>query len=69
METTATSSFSENFKENHARLYDTALRIGNFMYGSTERTWMTLAVTFGMLVGGISMMQAAANGGMCAVGG
>ncbi len=42
--------------------------IGEFMYGSTQRTWTTLAVTFGMLVLGISMMQSAASGGACAVG-
>ncbi len=38
------------------------LPVGEFLYGSTERTYITLAVTFGMLVTGISMMQYAASG-------
>lgn len=38
------------------------LPMGEFLYGSTQRTYTTLAVTFAMLVGGISMMQYAASG-------
>jgi hypothetical protein len=36
--------------------------IGDFMYGTTKRTWTTLTVTFAMLVIGISMMQYTASG-------
>lgn len=55
-----------SFKERHADLFAFALSVGNFMYGSEKRTWITLAVAFGLLVGGIAMMQSVGNGGACA---
>ena len=42
-----------------------AISLGNMMYGSQKRTWITLAVAFGMLVAGISMMQVTGEGGAC----
>ncbi len=52
-------------KFNYDGLVEKAQAVCNFMYGTKERTWITLAVCFGMLVGGIGLMQAAANGGLC----
>ena len=45
------------------------MTVGEFMYGSKERSWATLAVAFALLVTGINLMQTSANGGFCAVGG
>jgi hypothetical protein len=41
-------------------------KIVAFLYGSPERTWMTMTVAFALLALGISMMQqGAGTGGAC----
>ena len=53
---------SSQFKEH-------VMSIGHTLYGTKERTWVTLSITFALLVLSISMMQAAQTGGACSVTG
>lgn len=68
--TTAISSHNASFLKQLSRSAEEwtqryLLPIGNVMYGSQMRTWVTLALTFSMLIGGIYLMQTGAQGGMC----
>ena len=42
-------------------------RIFEFMYGSPERTWITMTLAFTLLALGISMMQTSGTGGACMI--
>ena len=42
-------------------------RLVDFMYGSPERTWMTLIVAFTLLLVGVNMMDTSGTGAVCSL--
>ncbi len=42
-------------------------RLFEFMYGTSERTWITMTVAFTLLALGISMMQNTGAGAACMI--
>jgi hypothetical protein len=66
MNSNTTTATLHPFKQAVSTFQHAATVVCNVLYGSKERTNLTLAITFGMLVVGITMMQSAANGGACA---
>jgi hypothetical protein len=54
---------------NSSKLKAHLMQIGHVLYGTQERTWATLSITFVLLVLSIAMMQNAASGGACVLTG
>lgn len=58
---------STSIKQTQATFHYAAMIACNFLYGTKERTWLTMGLTLALLVLGVSLMQAGASGGACAV--
>lgn len=62
------SPVGETVSQEFSSVAKVAHRLCTMLYGTKERSNRTLAITFAMLIGGIALMQIAANAA-CAVGG
>jgi hypothetical protein len=58
---------STPMKHTQTAMHHAAISAYNFLYGTKERSWLTMGLTLALLVLSVSLMQAGASGGACAV--